>query len=262
MPPEPQQEQRSSRGSIVLRVGAGVGASVLAASLCVVPAALRIGGGASTWVVLAALALAPMIVAVPVLRRARVGLRAFGGPHASASMLAVVLWLVALFAMLVPFGSMLRATTHHHALAGVTFALVATILALVLAAVCARVAAILAAQSERTRRALVAMVSATLAAIVLFGGMRLAHALQGAAALPPSASATFVDALAFAIAALFASRPAFSSRRALAIVGPPAAAIIIFVGLSLLRSSAGLPDILTERAPAFAAVAHLILRQS
>lgn len=253
-------------GSLLMRAGTAIGAAVGAAAIAVVPAVLRVGRGATSgpsaaqaWPSLAAIALIAMVIAIPLLRQARVGLRAFAGPSASSRMLGFALWLFLLFAMLVPFGAVLRATTHQHALAGVTYALLATGLAVGLAIVCARFSSIVAARSDRTRRIVIVVMSVALLGCALLLGLRLSRALTGAAAIPAAASAMCVDTLALAIAALFASRGTFEGKRILAILGPPAAAILLFVGLSTLRSSSVLTGALAEHAPAYSAIATLVV---
>ena len=74
------------------------------------------------WVALAAAALVPMVAAVVVLRGAREGLRAFAGPGAGLRAFGVGLWIASLIVAFTFFGGVLRAHTHHHGLAGVTFA--------------------------------------------------------------------------------------------------------------------------------------------
>src|SRR5579872_5733842 len=110
----------------VLRVGTAVGLGVAASLGCTLPAALRVSGSGLTdagplraWVALAAAALGPMIATVLILRAARDGLRAFGGEGAELRAYGAGLWLASLLVGFSVFGSVLRATTHHHALAGV-----------------------------------------------------------------------------------------------------------------------------------------------
>src|SRR5579859_864398 len=88
-------------GSRVVRVGAVIGAGVVAASLASVPGALRVApavpaeGLVNVWLALVACALVPAIACVVILRAAREGLRAFGGPGASATALGFVAWATA-----------------------------------------------------------------------------------------------------------------------------------------------------------------------
>src|SRR5258706_15175327 len=120
-PPAPSTgEPEPERGSRVVRFGAVVGAGVLAAAIATIPAGMRVAPTVpgevplDVWLTLAACAMPPAIVAVAILRGAREGLRAFGGPQASASAFGFVLWLFATFGVMVILGAVLRATTHHH----------------------------------------------------------------------------------------------------------------------------------------------------
>src|SRR5260370_19944491 len=116
-------------GSLVLRFGTAVGLAAGAALAPALPATMRISGALASghglghvWLALAAATLGPMVAAIVVLRGAREGLRAFGGSGAGLRIYGVGLWLASLLVGLSLFGGILRATTHHHALAGVTFA--------------------------------------------------------------------------------------------------------------------------------------------
>lgn len=244
--------------STVVRVGSAVGAGVAAALACAVPAALRVANGAEPGVgrallALGAAALVPMVAAVVVLRGARDGLRAFAGPGAALRGFGVALWLTTMLVGLSIFGSMLRATTHHHGLAGVTYAFGALALAVGDGLVCARIVAIARAMPERGRRVLVASLLAA-AGIVLFAvGVRFVRAASKDAA-SYAAAGTVVDVLAFALAALFASRASFAGRRLLAIVGPPVAVVLAAMGMGALRDPA-VHEAVVERAPAFAPAA-------
>jgi hypothetical protein len=264
MPPKP-------RPAGILRLGTAVGLGATASLICVLPATLRVAaaspeGAARVWIALGAAALVPMVGAVVVLRGAREGLRAFGlrsqpeldvggaGSNDAAERRAygIVLWLASLLVLLSAFGSVLRATTHHHALAGVTYAIGALFLAIGSAIGCARVVAILAAASEGARRAGGALLAVVTAAALAWIAVRFLRAASADAA-SASAAATVVDVLAFLLAAGFAARPSFSGRRALALVGPPVAVTVLVLGLVTLYDGA-LRTAIDERAPAFSAI--------
>ena len=250
-------------GSLVLRFGTAVGLAAAAALAAALPAAMRVGsaagqeGTARAWTGLAAAALVPMVGAVVVLRGAREGLRAFGGPGADLRAYGVGLWGASLLVVLALYGSVLRATTHHHALAGVTFALGAVALAVGLALVTVRVVAILrsgppgAPLSPSLRGFAVGLAVFAFAAVGWIG-LRFLHAASRDAASAPAAGMV-VDVLAFALAALFAARRSLVLRRAVAVVGPPVAVAIAALGFSALRD-APLRAAIDERAPAFAPV--------
>ncbi len=251
LPPPPPDQAVPRRQRLGTALGAALGASTLAAG----PAALRLAGATETgaaWVALVALTLAPMFVAVLVLRQARVSVAAFGGSRAHLRIGALALWLGASFAILAVLGAVLRATTHHHPLAGVTFALLGMLAGIGLVPVCLRVSAIV--QRSTTSRA---------GLFVLFAVSLLVPLLlmqRARAGLAPSSSATCVDLLAFGMAALFASRPALAGRRRLALSGPPLALLAFALGLYQIFAAHPPLDLLNERAPAFACLAELLVR--
>jgi hypothetical protein len=257
-PPSPD-EGATEDSSRLVRVGSGIGAAVIATAIAVLPATLRLSGNADAstlqiWTALIALEMIPMVVAVLVLRQARVGLRAFAGPDASVKAVGVVAWLLLLFAVLVPFGATLRATTHHHALAGVTYALGAVVVALGLAVVCARVTRIVSGFEAPGRRAAAIFGVGTIILAVVVAAFRLSRSPAASAPL----GAALVDVLAFALAALFASRAAFADRPRLAVVGPPTAAILVVIGVSALRGATGISGALADHAPAFDPIASVL----
>jgi hypothetical protein len=259
-PPPPSAAEEI--GSPVLRFGTAVGLALIAALACAFPAALRVsalGAGPGetmrAWVALSAAAIGPMIGAVVVLRSAREGLRAFGGPGAELRAFGVGLWVASLLVALAIFGGALRATTHHHALAGVTFAAGAVALAIGTALLCVRIVAILRDASAGARRILV--IALSLLALLAIGVVGLRF-MRAAAHDPASSAAagTVVDVLAFALGALFAARRSLATRRELALLGPPIAVFIAAVGASTLRDGP-LLDAIDERAPAFSPVVDL-----
>jgi hypothetical protein len=245
-------------GSLVLRFGTAVGLAAAAAMAGALPAALRIGAGLGqdatgrVWTCLAAASLVPMVCAVVVLRGAREGLRAFGGPEAELRAYGVALWASSLFVALALLGSVLRATTHQHALAGVTFAFGATGLAVGLALGCVRVVSILRGASAALRGGLALALAMVVFAALGWIGMRFLYAASHEPASAPAAGMV-VDILAFSLAALFAARRSLASRRAVAVVGPPVAVAIAALGFSALGDST-LRAAIDDRAPAFAVV--------
>jgi hypothetical protein len=264
-PPSPRVAAQGA--SFVVRFGTAVGLGVLAALVGAVPATLRVAsvagdGGAGpgrVWLALAAAALAPMLAAVVVLRGAREGLRAFAGPGAGLRALGIALWLASLLVGLTFFGSVLRAETHQHALAGVTFAFGALAFSVASAVVCARLVSIARGAPAFGRRALV-FVAGTMAVLALaFVGLRFLHAASHDAA-SYGAAGTVVDVLAFALAAFFASHRALRGRRAFALLGPPVAVVVVALGVLTLRGAPLLRDAIGESAPAFAPVVDLLSR--
>lgn len=249
--------------SWVLRFGTAIGLAALAALVCVLPATLRVSaamagaeGAPRVSVALSAAALGPMIASIVILRGARESLRTFVGPGLELRAFGVFLWLGSLLVTFSILGSLLRAKTHHHALAGVTFAFSALAVAIGSALVCARVVAILRHASPSTGRALVGALAGGTIIISLWIGVRF---LQAIARDPESAgaAAVVVDVLAFAVAAGFAARPSFTNRRALALVGPPIALAIVALGVSVLRDRP-LRSAIDDHAPAFSVPADWI----
>src|SRR5258708_6925172 len=101
-PSSPSLGGNEETGSLVLRFGTAVGHAEASAMAGALPAALRVGAGLGAglgqdatgrvWTGLAAVSLVPMVAAVVVLRGAREGLRAFGGPGAELRAYGVGLW--------------------------------------------------------------------------------------------------------------------------------------------------------------------------
>jgi hypothetical protein len=254
---------------LVTRFGTAVGASACGAAIATVPAGLRIAasppacGALSVWIVLVAVTFLPMLLAVVVLRSARVGLRAFGGPLAPARFGAFAVWLVLDVFALGLLGALLRSTTHHHALAAVTFALVALATSVLIALVSVRAVEVALAGSHLGR----AMLGAASGMVVLAGVFlvrRLGHGEvpQQYGVLAQSLSvggarAILVDGLALIIAGTFASRRALAGRRVLALLGPPAAALFLVLGHSSLRACPPIEEAIGDHAPVFGPLVEL-----
>jgi hypothetical protein len=261
-PPPSMSIRQAPPGPRTLPFGSAVGVGAAAALASTLPAAIRVasvGGNDSVpriWLALAAATLGPMVAAVLVLRVAREGLRPYAGPGAELRAYGVALWIASLLVTFAIFGSGLRATTHQHALAGVTFAFGAAAIAATSAVVCARIVAILRDASARVRNVLGALLALLAFLALSWVGMRFLRAI---AQDPTSATAggTVVDALAFTMAALFAARPSLSRRKLLALVGAPAALVIAVLGVATLRD-AQLREAIDQRAPAFAPTVDLV----
>jgi hypothetical protein len=240
----PQPEPHVPR---VLRAGAAIGAGALASLVASVPAALRVAsapeahlGLAGTWLALAASSLVPCVVAVALFGGARRGLASFGGDGATRRALGFCAWLFASVDAMIALGAILRATTHHHALAGATFALVALGAIVLLAAIARRLVAASAGWLESTAHAVLGVIAATFAVVPLVAVLKIGRSSPGAGIL--------VDALAYLIAVGFLSRPSLARRRILGIVGPPLAVLVLALGLSRLRG-APLDGAVHARAP-------------
>lgn len=250
-------------GSSVVRFGTAVGLGAAAALVCALPATLRVASvadaGASApraWVALAAAALGPMVAAVVVLRGAREGLRAFAGPGAGLRAFGVGLWIASLIVTFTFFGGVLRAHTHHHGLAGVTFAFGALGLAIGSGLACARIVSLARAAPDFARRGLVLILGAAAVLALGFVGLRFVRGASVDAA-SYGAAGTVVDVLAFALTAFFASRPSLAGRRAIALLGPPIAVVVAAVGVATWREPP-VREAIGVRAPAYAPVVNLM----
>ncbi|WP_394845815.1 hypothetical protein LZC95_53405 [Pendulispora brunnea] len=265
IPPRPSQPSRPPsqpplsdlppQASRLTRFGSAVGVALVASVLASGPAALRVTSSLEArgiWPGLAAATLVPMIVSVLTLRQARVGLRAFSLGDGRKRSWSLFLWVGFVFFTLLAFGAMLRATTHHHALAGATFAILTGAAAIVLVPISLRLGSIAARWQSENRRVLLAAFVVVLLAGALGVMLVLARILPGGASgATPAVSANLVDVLAFAMAALLASRPEFEARRTLALFGPPVAAALFIFGVRYLSASPIIGVTVDQRAPAF-----------
>jgi hypothetical protein len=229
-----------------------VGAGALSALSATVPAAIRIAdvpeavsGVLPTWMVLAGAAVLPTILATAALRGARSAMRAFTGAGWPVRGAGIALWATSGFAWLTAFGAVLRATTHHHGLAGVTFALFGGAGLFALGLVVARFVAV-----ARTHAAV---------RLALFAGAPILAALETLLVLRiarPFAASFFVDVLAIGVALSIGSHPDLhpteARRRPLAVIGPPLAAFLLALGAAALRASPGIAAATQGTAPLFA----------
>jgi hypothetical protein len=166
------------------------------------------------------------------------------------------MWLSSLLVSLTWFGSLLRATTHHHALAGVTYAFGALAVAVGLGLLCARVVTILEGAPLAARSLAVGALGGAMVVALAWMAVRFGRAASHGAA-SSAAAATVVDVLAFALCSVVASRRAWGAPRALALVGPPLAVVLLAMGISSLRD-AGLRQAIADGAAAFGPAARLV----
>jgi choline-sulfatase len=245
--------------------GAWVGLAAAAALLCTLPAMTRVSatlaGGAPVvraWAALAAAALGPMGLSIVVLRGARRGLRVFSEPGLRLRWFGLGLWLAFLFTTLAAFGGVLRATTHHRGLAGVTYGGGALVFAAGWGLVCARIVGFLRGVPDRVRRPMVYCLAAGAVAMVGFVVLRFVSAV----AMAPSsaAGAIVVDVVAFLLTAVFVSADWRVATRPLAIVGPPLAVFLAALGITTLLDPP-VRQAIGEHASSFVSVANLISGQ-
>ncbi len=222
------------------------------AGFSALPASIRVAtdgdvGVLTAWSFCAAIVVVPMLVAIAVLRGAHGGMCAFGGDGWQSRAIALSAWVVAMAGTLARLGAIMRAKTHHHALAGATFALVALGLGVAVALLCVRLSALL---TTRTRR-LVAL------ACVAFAGLLVARELSaGLGSSDPLTRAWLIDLAAFGLSALFgALTPPLRSWPAR--LGPIALVVFIALGVHALGASELAPR-LTEHAPLFASARAML----
>jgi hypothetical protein len=244
--------------ALVMRVGRTFGKGVVAAVTSTLPAALRMGDGASIggalagWIVLCALATPLAIVAVFVIKRARVGLQMIAGDRASLFVLGVVWWSVTELGLLSLFGALLRKTTHQHALAGVTFAAFAAVTGALVGLFAKRTMSLLARSGAGVQKTALVVAGGAAFVILMLVGLRTSRAegIHTAAAL--------VDVLSLTVATAIASSRMFDRYRPLAIGGVPAAILLVMVGLTTLRFDPKVGEALPETAPLEAAMIDLL----
>lgn len=254
----PESEPESDDSSLALKLGFIVAGGVISAVTSSLPPALRIGAELSAgraferWLVLSALALPLSVFAVAVLQRARVGVRLLAGESTSLLATGILWWCVIELGVLSFFGALLRKATHHHALAGVTFAVFAVVSGIFVALFARRTTLMLARGSATLQRAAFAVAGASAFAGIMLVGFRTSRA-DGM-----HTAAMLVDGVALAVTSTIVSSRAFSHWRPLALASVPAAVLVLVAGLTKLRFSPELGQSLLETAPIHAWVLTLL----
>jgi hypothetical protein len=256
--PAPDDPARGA--SFAARAGSLLGVSALAAMLASVPAAVRVGpdaggGWLGAWLALAACSLPATAVAIGLVRGAREGVRALAGDDPLLTAWSVAVWAMTMFLLLAAWGAFLRETTHHHALAGVTFAFGGLAIGALTALVVRRLSSIVRGADAWGRAALIVVTVAALTGALTAIGARLTSGENGAAS--PEATG-LVDVLAFAIAVGAFSRRGLVGAPGVTGGGFPLALGTLLVGGALLARSPALVAAIREHAPLFAPVATLV----
>jgi hypothetical protein len=245
-----------------MRFGAAVAIAVFSAVIATLPAAVRVASavsgvtagvgdvtGGTVWLALVALAVAPLALTTVAVRHAVAAVRLFDAKAVATGVMTAVVWGASSFVALGALGAVLRATTHHHGLAGVTFASVGALVVVLLAPFAARAVA-------WTRDAPGVPRWMTIAASGLAFGLVLAVSAR-VLGRDAGAGALAVDLLAFGFASAFGGG-AFPARSRpfapLAYAGPPLATIVLVVGLASVRGSVPLASAVAERAPLYGAL--------
>lgn len=242
-------EAESAGQPIVVRVGAIVAGGVLAALACSLPASLRVGDHGTVlraleqWIVLSAVSTPPAVMAVAVIRRARVGWRLLFGDRTRRVVLAVLWWSLLELALLGAFGAVLRKTTHQHSLAGVTFSVFAVVSGFFLALLARRVATMVEAGGDGPQKLALGAGAMCVTVALVVTAVRLARA-EGM-----HAGAGLLDAILFTAATTLGSARVLARTRPLALAGVPVAVLVLMVGLTLLRIEPSLREAIAESAP-------------
>ncbi|MBX3228718.1 MAG: hypothetical protein KIT84_08705 [Labilithrix sp.] len=258
---DPQREDdEETSTSLVLRIGIVVAGGVASGIASSLPAVLRLGGEGSfgtmivRWVILSALAIPIAVLGVAVLRRARVGVRQLLGERAPLLVIGVLWWAVTEIGLLAIFGAVLRKTTHHHALAGVTFAFFAVISGVIVGLLARRTTSMIGRGGGKLQTTGLAAVGICATIVLVLVIVRTARAEE------LHAAAGIVDAIALTVGAMLTSTRTFTRVKPLAVVGLPAAILILVVGLTMLRFDTKLRGILPNGAPLHALVLDLFGR--
>lgn len=248
-PRQDPADESDDSSTLVMRLGTVVGGGVLAAVASSLPAVLRIGDGGSfvraleQWIALAALLTPLAILVVAVLRRGRVGLRILAGDRGPLYAAAALWWAVLELGVLSVFGSVLRAKTHHHGLAGVTFAILALVSGLAIGLLASRgVKMLLRMPAGGHRVALIVAASAAFIVVALIG-------LRTSRAAGLHTAAALVDSLALIVSAAIASTRAMSRWRPLAVSGVPTAVALLLLGFVVMHAEPDLREMFTQGAP-------------
>lgn len=233
------------RGTLV---GSAFGAAAGASLLATLPAALRLADAAGgklfgAWIVLAACVFGPVLVLLLVFRGAREGARGLGGEAPHAAMAALFSFAIALYVIAMGVGAVLRAKTHHHGLAGATYALAILVAALGLALFATRLSRALGSLGPQTQRVLALASGLVLLVLVLLSCLRLAGEGER-----PWLGPLVIDVSGFVIATAFASRASFATLRSLARTGPIAALLLLVGGALVLKSAPSLTRLAHDHA--------------
>ena len=241
--PDPEQEAEPAEAPALLRVGQALATAVLCALAAVTPAALRLAshteptmGLPRAWLLLTGLVVLPMAFASALLRRAGAGFRGLGPDAAGGRLVGTLAWGAWMLAFLDVLGATLRAKTHHHALAGVTFALVALGAGLFFALLGRRLTNAVRSLDQAAHAPLARVLTVVAIGLPL---LLLAYALRHAGPdLDAPLRASIVDGSALAITALFGARLELPSRRELGALGLPVALVLVGLATWMLQDGA------------------------
>jgi hypothetical protein len=220
----------SPRLSVMAQIGVALGGAALSSLACTGHAAVRLTpAGVSwpvAWLALAAAAFVPAFVLLLALPRAMSVALASDPKAARTRWTAVFLWVAIMEMATWMVAKFLRQSTHHHALAGATFAVVAVVLSVAVGLFAVRLAWLVARLGDQVVR--VALVVSALAAVFVLAFL--------ARALGDTARLTLIDGAAFVVAVGLASRASRVNDPKIGYVGGPIALVLFIAGAWLLRS--------------------------
>ena len=244
----------SEEPPLVIRIGTVIAGGVAASMAASLPPVMRIGDGGNmplalvNWVALAGLLLPLAIIAVAVLRRGRAGVQLLVGDGVQLFIAGLLWWAVTEIGLLSVFGAVLRAKTHHHGLAGVTFAVVAVGSAVFVGLVAWRGARVVGRFDPKVHRlALFAAGGAALIELTILA-VRTSHA----DAL--RTTSMLVDVFALVLASAMASSRLVSRLKPVAFAGAPFAVLVFIAGSMALYTKPELRASLPKGAPLHAVV--------
>ena len=249
-PAQPSWLPEPESTSPLFRLGNGFGIAVVASVLCAIPATVRIAAITvnlswfKIWGSLAGSVLLPLLLLIAILRNAAHGWRALTRRHHRVRAGAFVWWGALLWFALSVVGAFLRKNTHHHALAGATFGVVGLILAVTIGVIVARTSFWFEDRTVIVQRAFLWSAIAVAFFAVASTLRKLVMADEN--------TALFLDALALLLTSAFAAQRAFSRIRALALAGPPLAALFVFIACTTHRAAPDFRATLSTSAPVYA----------
>lgn len=254
---EEQLEAGADGGTVGARIAGIVGSGFLAAIVSSLPSALRMGGRGSfglaleQWLALTAVSIPLAVLAVAVVGRARVGAHHVAGRRGTSLVIALLWSLVTELGLLSIFGTVLRKTTHHHALAGVTFAMFAVVSGALVALFARRIALLLAQDGSPRERQALALGGGASALAVLIIGFRMAGVEE------LHTTPALVDAVLLVTASVIASSRIVPRPRTLMLGASGAAVVVILAGLAAARLDSELQQGLLQTSPVFSFVSGL-----
>jgi hypothetical protein len=234
-------------------------AAPVAALFASAPAAVRMAGEnfafATAWLAVAGLLGVPLVLAIALARLARRSLVELFPGSGLSLLVGVVIWALVAVPADAALGAMLKATTHHRALGGATFAVLAVVINLVAALVAWRFAAVVLPRVRRYRRGDSVAIGLAVGTGVLLLAVMAAASLGagGRSEGEPAQSMRMMlldGGLAMAAVAVAAVTDLPAKRATLvAWLGGGALLALLIVGGTLLGRSPGLAREVAEQAP-------------